>query len=91
MIFRRTARFAKAFCALPREIQEKALKVFALFQQDPCHPSLVVKKLKGSRDIWEGRIDQSYRFTFHYEKNEAGRVTCVFRNTDNHDECLKHP
>jgi len=79
MIFRRTARFAKAFCALPREIQEKALKVFALFQQDPRHPSLVVKKLKGSRDIWEGRIDQSYRFTFHYEKDEAGKMGVVLR------------
>lgn len=38
------------------------------------------------------RIDQQYRFTFHYEKDEAtGEIICVFRNVDNHDECLKNP
>jgi len=91
MIYRRTERFKKAFRALPLPIQDKVIKAFKLFAQDPKHPSLGVKKIKGSRDIWEGRIDRQYRFTFHYEKSPKGKAIYVFRNVDNHDECLKNP
>ncbi len=92
MIYRRSERFRKAFKALPQTIQEKVIKAFALFREDRNHPSLVIKKIKGVEDVWEGRIDQQYRFTFHYEKDEVGGETiCVFRNVDNHDECLKNP
>lgn len=92
MIYRRTARFRKAFQMLPRQAQEKVIKAFALFQSDPNHPSLVIKKIKGLEGIWEGRIDQNYRFTFHYEKDAlSGETVCVFRNVDHHDACLKNP
>ncbi len=91
MIFRRSARFLKAFRALPREAQAKAVKAFLLFEQNPRHPSLVTKKIKGREGIWEGRIDQNYRFTFHYEQDVSGETVCIFRNVDSHDECLKNP
>lgn len=92
MIYRRSERFRNAFKALPRDIQAKVIKAFALFRQDRDHPSLVVKKVKGNLDIWEGRIDHSYRFTFHYETDaNMGETICVFRNVDNHDECLRNP
>ncbi len=92
MKYRRTERFRKAFKALPPEVQEKGYKAFALFQKDQRHPSLVIKKMKGVENIWEGRIDQDYRFTFHYEKDpNTGVVICVFRNVDSHDECLRNP
>ena len=91
MIYRRTDHFKRAYQALPRPIQVKVRKAFQLFTQDPKHPSLGVKKIKGHRDIWEGRIDRQYRFTFHYEKDAEGQAICVFRNVDNHDECLKNP
>jgi hypothetical protein len=42
MIYRRTERFKKSFATLPRHIQEKAIKAFSLFKQDPGHPSLVL-------------------------------------------------
>ena len=92
MIYRRTERFKKAFKSLPPDIQGKVIKAFDLFRQDPTHPSLVIKKIRGRAGIWEGRIDQSYRFTFHFENDPATGVTiCVFRNVDNHDECLRNP
>jgi len=92
MIYRRTERFRKAFRALPHEIQEKVVKAFVLFQTDQRHPSLMLKKMQGYPNIWEGRIDQQYRFTFEYRRDEAtGESICVFRNVDNHDECLKNP
>ena len=91
MKYRRTEHFKQAFQSLPPVIQEKAAKAFHLFQENPRHPSLVIKKIKGTADIWEGRVDQGYRFTFHYEKMEDGDTLVVFRNINNHDECLKNP
>jgi mRNA interferase RelE/StbE len=92
MIYRRTERFKKAYQALPIEIRSKVAKVFQLFQENPRHPSLGIKKIKGWDEIWEGRIDQDYRFTFHYEKSEqGGDVMCIFRNVDSHDACLNKP
>jgi mRNA interferase RelE/StbE len=92
MIFRRTERFRKAFSTLPAETQKKVYKAFEIFKTDISHPSLGVKKIQGFEGVWEGRIDQGYRFTFHFEKDdETGETICVFRNVDNHDECLKNP
>ncbi len=64
MRYRRTERFRKSFEALPTHIQEKAIKAFSLFQQDPGHPSLGIKKMKGKEGVWEGRVDMAYRFSF---------------------------
>ena len=91
MIFRRTERFRKAFRSLPANIQSKTLKALALFGQNQRHPSLQIKKMQGRDGIWEARIDQKYRFTFHYEKGRQEEILCVLRNVDNHDECLKNP
>ena len=90
MILRRTNRFTKQYQTLPDEIREKAKKAFRLFAEDQSHPSLGIKRVKGTKDIWKGRIDVHYRFTFHYEHHD-GDTVCVFRNVDNHDECLKNP
>ena len=92
MIYRRSQRFKKAFRNLPGNIQRKTIKAFRLFAKDLKHPSLGIKKIKGAEGIWEGRIDRSYRFTFHFEVDEdSGKTICVFRNVDNHDECLRNP
>jgi mRNA interferase RelE/StbE len=86
MIYRRPERFRKAFRALPKHIQEKVPKAFSLFKEDPHHPSLGTKKMQGYEGIWEGRVDRSYRFTFHYEEDEeSGETICVFRNIGPHD------
>lgn len=84
MKYHRTARFRKAFKTLPQNIQEKTHKAFILFRQNPRHPSLGVKKMEG-RNIWEGRIDDFYRFTFEYQTNEHGETVCLFRNVGRHD------
>ena len=72
MKYRRTPQFREDLEALPDDIRVKIGKAFRLFQDNPRHPSLQVHKIKGAntRDglaIWEGRIDKSYRFTFHHD------------------------
>ncbi len=90
MNFRRTERFKKAFKALPASVQEKAIKAFRLMSENPRHPSLRIKKIQGADHIWEARVDLQYRFTFEYQ-TEDDETCIVFRNIDNHDECLKNP
>ena len=86
MNYQRTARFKKAFKEPPKPIQEKVTKVFVLFQQNPQHPSLGVKKMKKHMNIWEGRVDDFYRFTFEYQTDSAtGEPICIFRNIGRHD------
>ncbi|MBI4358640.1 MAG: type II toxin-antitoxin system RelE/ParE family toxin [Candidatus Omnitrophica bacterium] len=62
----RTKRFKKDFRRLPHEIQDRTAKVFELFRSNPRHPSLHVKKMEGTQDIWELRVSDNYRITFQF-------------------------
>jgi len=50
------------------------------------HPSLQVKKIQGTENIWEARAGLSLRITF--EMNED---TIILRNVGRHDETLRKP
>lgn len=87
MKFRKSRRFQKSFDNLPGHIQEKARKAFGLFKgqpRPPFHPSLVIKKIKGREGIFEGRVDDFYRFTFEIIK-EGEETIYYFRNIGPHD------
>ena len=90
MIFVRSDRFKRAFQALPKEIQNKAVRALRLMAEDMHYPALVVKKVQGYPGEWEARVDIKYRLTFQYEQKEDETI-CILRNIDNHDECLKNP
>ncbi len=86
MIYRRSPQFKKSFKTLPKTIQQKAAKAFKLFRSNPQHPSLGVKKIKGRANIWEGRIDDFYRFTFEFRTHpDNDETVCLFRNIGRHD------
>lgn len=67
MTFRALSPFQKDYKSLPRGIQKQFEKAIRLFEENPRHPSLRVKKMEGTADIWEARVTQSYRFTFNWE------------------------
>lgn len=50
--------------ALPANIKERAKKQLDLLSQNLRHPSLKAKKYDESQDLWQGRINKSYRFYF---------------------------
>src|SRR2546426_8201729 len=76
----RTARFARDFRSLPPDIQGRAAKQFQLLLDNPRHPSLRIKKMEGTQDIWEGRITKAYRFTFQVHHD-----TYILRRIGAHD------
>ncbi len=86
MLFRTTHRFDKELSELPVEIAEKFWKQLELLLQNPRHPSLHTKKIRRKRGVWEARVDQKYRFTFHYESG-----VIVLRAIGNHDDVLNNP
>lgn len=79
-------RFRKLYRKLPSSIRRKALRQIRRLAKDSYHPSLQVKKMKGTADIWEARVDLQYRMTFERQGD-----TIFLRVIGNHDEALKNP
>jgi len=76
----RTERFKKQYKKLPQYIKKATKKQLVFLLSDPGHPSLNIKKMKDPRNIWEGRITQSYRFTFQKKED-----IYILRNIGTHN------
>jgi mRNA interferase RelE/StbE len=82
-----TERFRKSALELEPEIRTKLRKQIELLVLDPRHPSLRVRKIKGTASIFEARVDRNFRFTFEY----GGKHEVVLRVVGAHDPTLKKP
>lgn len=82
-----TRRFLKSFERLPAPVQEKVKKQLALLAENPRHPSLQTKPIRGASGIYEARVDSDDRLT--YERDEED--TLVLRGIVRQDEALKKP
>jgi mRNA interferase RelE/StbE len=67
VIIRRTDAFLRDYRALPADIRERVEKQLRLLLEDYRHPSLRLKKLKGT-DKFEIRISKGYRLTLRFDK-----------------------
>lgn len=61
----------KDYKKLPFKLQVKADRQFSYLLTNYHHPSLRTRKMSGTGDIFEGRIDYRYRFTFIVEKQKV--------------------
>ena len=66
MNFEFSEHFKECYRALPKEIQKKVDKAIRLMEANSRHPSLNLEKIDFARDIWSGRVDRNYRFTFQW-------------------------
>jgi len=80
-----TKTFVRDYRKLPSDIQETVDKQLDLLLSNQRHTSLNIKKMNDPRNIWEGRITASYRFTFQI-KNDI----YILRKVGTHDT-LKNP
>lgn len=85
MKFNRTEKFKKDYKKLPDRVKKLAEKQFVFLLSNPKHPSLNIKKMHDSRNIWEARITDSYRFTFQIVKDSY-----ILRKIGTH-KVLKNP
>jgi mRNA interferase RelE/StbE len=78
-----TNRFKRAYQGLTSEEQALADKALGLLAENLRHPSLRVRKLKGTEGIWEARVSRSLRLTF-----EIHGDLLLLRTIGRHDEAL---
>ena len=78
-----TKTFVRDYRKLPQDIRKLTDKQLGLLLSNPKHPSLNLKKMKDPRDIWEGRVDLSYRFTFQITED-----VYLLRKVGTHDVLL---
>lgn len=65
MKIRRTDSFLEDYRRLPAETKEQVNKQLEYLIRNPRHPSLRIKKLRGT-DKFEIRISKAYRLTFRF-------------------------
>lgn len=53
--------FWRAYARLHEPVRQAARRAYALFAQNPDHPSLRFKKLAGHDHVWSVRINEQYR------------------------------
>ena len=53
--------FWPLYRALPKTVQARADRAFAVLRQSPNHPSLRLKKVKGRAGLWSARVGLDHR------------------------------
>ena len=86
MRIRYTPRFKRDFAKLTHEEKAIAVQKLELFVENQRHPSLQLKKIRGSNDFRESRVNRDIRFSWQY--CEGG---VRLRAIGHHDEALKEP
>lgn len=86
MKFQRTERFKRVYKKLDPEKQKAIKKALHMLAENMHHPSLRVKRVQDTKDIWEASATMSLRITFQLEKN-----LIALRNCGEHNETLKNP
>ena len=81
-----TERFEGAYGKLTAAEKKLVRKALILLGDNPRHPGLRVRKMEGSKNIWEARPSKRLRMTF-----EIARNAIVMRNVGDHDKVLKKP
>ena len=61
-----TRSFREEFARLPPRVQEQAKRNYALWQENPNHPSLHFKKVG---DYWSARVDLNHRVVGRLQGN----------------------
>jgi len=85
-----THRFKRSFHKLTKDEQHTFQKQIELLLQNPIppyHPSLRIKKIQGTAEIFECRINRGIRMTWQYHQSEY----ILLRNIGKHDRTLKKP
>ncbi len=61
MVSRTTARFRRAYAALPERARAQAREAYRTFVRDPQHPGLRLKPVHRTRPIYSARVGLGYR------------------------------
>lgn len=77
-IFRSTRRYDKQMAALEKPAFKQAIKAMQLFMDDPARPSLRVKKVQGTANFFELRVNRSLRIIIEITNTDGNEVATFF-------------
>ena len=80
-----TRPFDRDYARLREEVKKRVDKQLALLMSNPSHPSLRLKRIRGTEDIWEVRVTRSDRITL-----QIAGDTFILRRIGPHD-VLRQP
>ncbi len=80
-----TRTFERLFRRLPKDVRDTTYAKLVLYLDNPAHPSLRVKRIKGTNHLWEMTITMNYRVTFQVEGERV-----LLRRIGTHD-ILRQP
>ncbi|MHB9093494.1 MAG: type II toxin-antitoxin system RelE family toxin [Eubacteriales bacterium] len=76
--FRSTRKFDKQFKALDKTSIKQAEKAIELFINDPTHPSLRLKKVKGTEDFYEISVNMSVRIIIEINSQGKNQINTFY-------------
>ena len=82
--------FKRSFQKLSKDEHQAFQKQIELLWQNPIapfHPSLRIKKIQGTANIFECSINRDIRMTWEYHQSDS----ILLRNIGKHDRTLKRP
>lgn len=79
-------RFAEDVKELPNDIKKTMRRKLDIVIDNPQHPSLRTKKIRGQKGIFEASITMEIRITWQYVEEGI-----LLRNIGMHDKTLKNP
>jgi len=80
-----SGKFVHDYKNLPPLVRKRTDEQLKTLLENPQHPSLGLKKMKGFPDIWEARVTKNYLLTFQIQGNFY-----LLRRIGTHD-VLKRP
>jgi mRNA interferase RelE/StbE len=83
--FRSTRKFDKQFLSLDKKTLKQATKSIQLFIENPTHPSLRYKKIQGTSNFYEIRVNSSVRIIIEVSSENRDQVN-TFYIIGTHDE-----
>ncbi len=79
-------RFKKDYKLFYDDIKKTIKAKLKILSENPYHPSLRTKKIKGKEDIFETSINMGIRMTWNYYE---GKI--LLRTIGEHDKTIKNP
>ena len=79
-----TPRFVRQLRRLPTAVRRIAYEKLELLLQNPGHPSLRVKRMRGNENTWEMSVTMNYRITFQMDDESI-----MLRRIGTHDVLRK--
>jgi mRNA-degrading endonuclease RelE of RelBE toxin-antitoxin system len=77
MLVRLSRQADRQYSDLPSRLRKQVDKQLDFLSRNLRHPSIQAKKYGGADDVWQGRVNQDYRFYFKIIGGECQVISII--------------